>query len=140
MDMQEQENYKDIDGNDITLERLVRTDPEWAVNVIRYLKKRLGSHDEVMAQKFEEKIAQEAGLAAGENKLEGYKLAPCPICGANADMIEDTDFKCHYIGCSNSKCGITLFATKHNTIDEQVAAWNNRDAEGFIKTCFLRGL
>lgn len=36
--MQEQENYKDIDGNDITLEKLVRTEPDWAANVIRQLK------------------------------------------------------------------------------------------------------
>lgn len=135
--MQEQENYKDIDGNDITLEKLVRTEPEWAANVIRYYKKKLGHNDEVMAQKFEEKRAQEANLAVGEKKIDGYKLEPCPLCGARADFIEDTDFQCHYVGCSNSKCGITLFATKHQSINEQIAVWNNRE---FIKACFVRGL
>lgn len=95
------------------------------------------AHDEIMAQKFEEKRAQEANLANAEKKIDGYNLAPCPLCGARADFIEDTDFQCHYIGCSNSKCGITLFATKHQSINEQIAAWNNRE---FIKACFLRGL
>ena len=36
--MDAQENYKDVDGNDITLEKLVKTEPAWAVNVIRHLK------------------------------------------------------------------------------------------------------
>jgi hypothetical protein len=36
--MDAQENYKDVNDNDITLEKLVKTEPAWAVNVIRHLK------------------------------------------------------------------------------------------------------
>ena len=31
-------DYKDFDGNDISLDKLCRKDPEWAANVIRTLK------------------------------------------------------------------------------------------------------
>ena len=88
----------------------------------------INASDEIMARKFEAKILEEeTALADAEKKHDGYVLAPCPLCGARADFVEDTDFHCHYIGCSNSKCGITLFATKHKTIKEQVDAWNLHD-------------
>lgn len=86
--------------------------------------------------------AKEA-LADAEKKHDGCVLAPCPLCGARADFVEDTDFQCHYIGCSNSKCGITLFATKHKTIKEQVDAWNLHDftkAHRLQKTPVVRAL
>lgn len=37
------ENYHDQDGNPITLEALVRSEPEWAVNVIRMLRENLAN-------------------------------------------------------------------------------------------------
>lgn len=90
-----------------------------------------------------ERLHEETALADAEKRREGYILAPCPLCGARADLVEDTDFHCHYIGCSNSKCGITLFATKHKTIKEQLDAWNLygfRKPRNLEKTPVVRAL
>lgn len=35
------ENYQDIDGNPIALDKLVRDEPEWACNLIREFRKRV---------------------------------------------------------------------------------------------------
>jgi len=37
----ESENYHDIDGNPVTLEKLCRTEPGWACSRIRHMRKQL---------------------------------------------------------------------------------------------------
>ena len=40
--------YYDIEGNEIELLKLVKIEPEWATNTIKYLKKQLAEKDDMI--------------------------------------------------------------------------------------------
>ncbi len=54
--------------------------------------------------------------------MEKNKLKPCPFCGSEAELIDDTDI-CLDVGIGCEKCNFELV---QETPERAIKAWNTR--------------
>lgn len=76
---------------------------------------------------------KENGFIVVEEKEENKKLKPCPFCGSDGFIEDESDHHGRYInlGCSNKKCPCNWFIVSEGIendedLKEAIEKWNRR--------------